>query len=183
MKTVTLDELDTFDADSGDLNVIIETPRGSRNKYDYDDKNDLFKLSKTLPAGAVFPFDFGFIPSTLGEDGDPLDVMILMDEPVYPGNLIAARLIGAIEAEQSDNGKMERNDRLIAVASACQDYCDIKELTDLNTSLVTQIEHFFVSYNQIEGKKFKPVGRPDSKQAKKLLEAGRKRFENQQKSS
>lgn len=181
MKTVDLTQLDTKDSDSGDLNVIIETPRGSGNKFKYEPTLTLFRLNKTLPAGAVFPFDFGFIPSTLGEDGDPLDVMVFLDEPVFPGNLITARLIGVIEAEQTEEGKTVRNDRLIAVGSLSQDYKNVKELTDLDANLITQIEHFFISYNQIEGKQFKPLGRPNSEQAEKLLEAGRKRFKQRAK--
>ncbi len=105
--------------------------------------------------------------------------MVLLDEPVFPGILITARLIGAIEAEQGKDGQMTRNDRLIVVASACQDYGEVNELTDLNASLVTEIEHFFVSYNQIEGKKFKPIGRPNAKQARKLLDDGRKHFKRE----
>jgi len=182
MKTIMLTELETFDPDSGDLQVIIETPSHGSNKFAYDPDNDLFRLKKVLPAGAVFPYDFGFIPSTLGEDGDPLDVMLFMDEPVYPGNLITARLIGVIEAEQTEDGKTVRNDRLIAVGSLSQNYRNVKELTDLDANLVTQIEHFFVSYNEIEGKKFKPLGRPNAKQAGKLVEEGRKRFHKQSKS-
>jgi len=182
MKTIRLTELETFDPDSGDMYVIIETPRGSSNKFAYDPDNDLFRLKKVLPAGSVFPYDFGFIPSTQGEDGDPLDVMLFMDEPVYPGNLITARLIGVIEAEQTDEGKTLRNDRLIGVGSLSQDYRNVKELTDLDANLVAQIEQFFVSYNQMEGKKFKPLGRPNAKQAEKLLQEGRKRFQHQSKS-
>ncbi|MCW3098200.1 MAG: Inorganic diphosphatase [Chthonomonadaceae bacterium] len=183
MKTISLAELETDDPETGEMQVIIETPRGSSNKFAYDIKKDLFKLKKVLPAGFVFPYDFGFIPSTLGEDGDPLDVMLFMDEPVYPGNLITARLIGAIEAEQSEDGKTMRNDRLIAVGILSQDYKNVKELTDLDPNLVTQIEHFFVSYNQVEGKKFKPLGRPNAKQAGKILEQGRKRFQQRSEQS
>src|SRR5438270_9517039 len=97
-------QLPPFDKESGDLNVIIETPKGSRNKYKYDKKQRLFMLSKVLPAGTTFPYDFGYIPSTKGQDGDPLDVLILMDEAVFPGCLITARLIGVIKAEQDDDG-------------------------------------------------------------------------------
>ena len=131
----------------------------------------------------VFPQDFGFIPSTLGPDGDPMDVLVLMDEPTFPGNLVRARLIGVIEAEQTEDGKTLRNDRLIAVASECQDYQNVKELDDLDKNLVAQIEHFFVSYNQMAGKKFKPIGRPDAKQAGKILVEGRKRFSQQSQKS
>ena len=90
--------LPPFDRKSGELNVIIETPCGSRNKYSYDEERKLITLSGVLPAGAVFPFDFGFVPQTLGQDGDPLDVLVLMDEPVFPGCLVPCRLIGVIEA-------------------------------------------------------------------------------------
>src|SRR3569833_4517481 len=108
-----------FDKDI--LNAVIETARGCRNKFKYDPELRLFRLAHVLPAGAVFPFDFGFVPSTRGGDGDPLDVLVLMDEPAFPGCLIAARLLGAIEAEQGDEKKMERNDRLIAVAAESHD--------------------------------------------------------------
>ena len=97
----------------GQLNVIIDTPKGSRNKFKYDPALGLFKLSHLLTAGMVFPYDFGYIPSTRGGDGDPLDVLVLMDEPVFVGCLVAARLIGVIEAEQTEQGKIQNNDRQI----------------------------------------------------------------------
>src|SRR5207248_11642367 len=84
------------------LNVVIETPRDCRNKYKYDEQYGLFKIRKVLPAGSAFPYDFGFIPNTLADDGDPLDVLLLMDEPAYPGCLIQARVLGLIEAEQGN---------------------------------------------------------------------------------
>src|SRR5690242_6477172 len=107
--------LPAFAAESGDLNVVIETPKGSRSKFSYDEDTGLFTLSKLLPAGMAFPFSFGFVPSTRGGDGDPLDVLLVFDEPLFPGLLVAARLIGAIRARQSEDGKMKRNDRLLAV--------------------------------------------------------------------
>src|ERR687894_2250957 len=112
-----LESLKTFN-DEGDLNVVIETPKGSRNKYNYDGKTGLFKLGGVLPAGASFPFDFGFVPSTVGGDGDPLDVLVLMDEPPFAGCLVRTRLVGVIEAEQTErDGETTRNDRLIGVAA------------------------------------------------------------------
>lgn len=125
-------ELPAFDEEIGQLNVIIETPKGSRNKFEYDPKHGLFKLSGILPAGANFPFDFGFVPPTLGEDGDPLDVLLLMDEPAFTGCLVAARLIGVIEAEQTErDGASVRNDRLIAVAAKSLTHRDLKSLEQL----------------------------------------------------
>src|SRR5947209_2190098 len=103
-----------------DVHAIVDTPQGSRHKYKYDEALSVFKLERVLGAGLVFPFNFGYIPSTLGEDGDPLDVLLLMDEPVFVGCLVVARLIGVIEAKQVEAGasRAERNDRLVAVA--CQ---------------------------------------------------------------
>jgi inorganic pyrophosphatase len=80
--------------------VIIETPKGSRNKYAYEPDERIFTLKKVLPAGMASPYDFGFVPSTLGGDGDPLDVLVLMDEPAFPGCKLTARVIGIIEGEQ-----------------------------------------------------------------------------------
>lgn len=168
--------LAAIDERTGEVNAVIETPGGSRNKFKYDPKDEVMRFGKSLPAGAVFPHEFGFIPSTRGEDGDPLDVMLLMDDPTYPGIVVTARLIGVIEAEQREGGKVTRNDRLIGVAVKCQDFQSVKALDDLNPNLLTQIEHFFVSYNQMEGKEFKPLGRADAEQARRLIEEGRRRF-------
>jgi inorganic pyrophosphatase len=162
-----LTHLDAYDADSGELNVIVETPKGRRNKFTYDEETGLFKLGGVLPAGAVFPFDFGFVPSTLGGDGDPLDVLLLMDEPAFPGCLVRARLIGVIE------------DRLIAVAEKSRDHRDVRSLGDLSRRLLEEIEHFFVSYNEVKGKVFKPRGRFGPARAEKLVEQGMERISRQ----
>ena len=169
---INLSCLPAFDDESQDLNVLIETPKGNRNKFKYDEKRGLFKLGGVLPMGAVFPFDFGFIPSTLGGDGDPLDVLILMDEPAFPGCLIPARLIGVIEAEQTEDGETDRNDRLIAVAVDSRSHTDIQTLKDLNESIVNEIEHFFVSFNEAKGKLFEPLGRFGPDRAKRVVEEG-----------
>src|SRR4051812_43141622 len=101
-----------LDAKKYTCKVIIETPKGSRTKFAYDEKSRLFELRGLLPHGLVFPFDFGFIPRTLGGDGDPLDVMVLMDAPAHVGCLIDARIIGILNAEQVKDGDRETNDRL-----------------------------------------------------------------------
>src|SRR3954452_1294293 len=103
--------------DEGRLRAVIESPQGSRNKLKYDVKLGLFRVTQTLPAGSSFPFDFGFIPGTRGQDGDPIDVLVLMDGPAYPGCLLTITLLGVIEAEQREpGGPRLRNDRLIALA-------------------------------------------------------------------
>src|SRR4051812_15075878 len=100
------------------ISVTIETPRGSRNKFKYEPAKKVYSLSKILPEGMVFPYDFGFVPATKGDDGDPLDVLVLTDEPLFPGCVVECRLIGVIELTQEEAGKKERNDRLIAAAQA-----------------------------------------------------------------
>src|ERR1700743_668040 len=96
------------------IDVVIETPKGSVQKYDYDDKTHFFKMSKILPSGMVFPYDFGFIPDTKGEDGDPLDVIVISEFNSFPGVMIKCRVIGGIKAKQSEeDGKMIRNDRFL----------------------------------------------------------------------
>src|SRR3954466_14517107 len=138
-----------YQADRKALNVVIETPRGSRNKYKYDESLGLYKLSGVLPAGASFPYDFDFVPGTVGEDGDPLDVLVLRDEPAFTGCLIPVRLIGVIEANQTEDGQTFRNDRLVAVAENAHNYRDLQSLKDMNENLLDELVHFFESYNQM----------------------------------
>lgn len=164
--------LPAWDKRSGSLNVVIETVQGSRNKLKLDPKRGVFMLGSVLPAGSEFPYDFGFVPSTRGDDGDPLDVLVLMDEPVFVGCLVGARLIGVIEAQQTEAGETVRNDRLIAVAAGSHQHGDVQELGQISAALLDEIEHFFVSYNAIAGKRFNPLGRHGAERARGLLESG-----------
>jgi inorganic pyrophosphatase len=149
--------------------ATIETPRGSRNKYKYDPKLHGIRLSKVLPAGMIFPYDFGFIPNTRGEDGDPLDVLVLMDAPTFPGCIVRCRLVGIIRAEQAELGKRVRNDRLIAVATDARDYSHIRRLKDLNHHLLSEIKCFFLAYNAAYSREFVITGQKGRKAAKALL--------------
>ena len=176
-----LSQIAPFDDDTDDIRIVIETPKGSRNKYSYDPDCDCMQLSTVLPEGMVFPYDFGFIPSTVGDDGDPLDVLILMDAPVVPGCVIRARLIGVIEAEQSEGGHWVRNDRLIAVATHAQTYNQAKRLSDLRPHLVKEIEQFFASYNTLRDRKFKAHDEAGPRKARALVAAGIKKFKKRRK--
>jgi inorganic pyrophosphatase len=169
-------KLPPFSEQGGFLNIIAETPKGSRNKYSYDPESGLFRLKKILPAGAVFPFDFGFIPSTLADDGDPLDVLTLMDEPAFAGCLIEARLLGVMEAKQTKQGKTMRNDRFIATAQKMKGICQPRSIKGLSDDILDQIEHFFVSYNAIEGKQFKLLRLSDESVARRLIEKAHFKF-------
>jgi len=172
MTAQSLANLPAFDRASKNLNVVVETPRGSRNKFKFDTDAGLFLLSGVLPAGATFPFDFGFVPSTRGDDGDPLDVLVLMDEPAFCGCLVRCRLIGVIEGEQTEEGETKRNDRLIAVFANSRNHAGLDAIDDLNPNLVKELEHFFVSYNQVKGKRFKPLGRKGPDRARELVKKG-----------
>src|SRR5689334_8645448 len=163
------DQISPFDSNTGLANAVIETPRGSTYKYRFEPDQDCFYLDKALPAGAVFPFDFGFVPSTRAEDGDPLDVLVLMDEPAYGGCLVPCRLLGVIEAEQTEAGKTVRNDRLVAVTTHSHRHRDVRSLDQLAPAFLDEIEHFFASYNALFGKRFKPRGRHGPGRAKELV--------------
>jgi len=170
-----LRKLKPFNRKSRNLNVVIDTPKGSRNKYAFDFKINAYKLKTVLPHGTVFPFDFGSIPGTVAEDGDPLDVLVLMDEPVFIGCLIEARLLGVIEADQTEDGKTERNDRLIGVAAESHTNGTLESLQKLDSKLISEIEHFFVFYNRAHGKKFKPIARKGPAVAKRLIKVQTKK--------
>jgi inorganic pyrophosphatase len=165
-----------WNPDSGHLNVIVDTPQGSAVKFKYDSSNTIYKISHLLPPGTVFPFDFGSVPSTLAEDGDPLDLLILMEQPSFAGCLVEVRLIGVIEAEQTQENKTQRNDRLIGVALASRQYETIRALEDLPARRLAEIEHYFVSYNKERGRKFRPIGRFGPARARALIQQGEKRF-------
>jgi len=158
--------------------AIIETPKGCRNKFDYDPDSGLFMLGGLLPEGMMFPFDFGFIPSTLGEDGDPLDIMVLMDAPAHVGCLIDVRIIGVIMAQQIEDGKTERNDRLLGVTVHSYDHEDLKTIDDVSKTLLDQLEEFFVSYNRQRGKKFRITGTGGPKKALQFLKSGIRAHKN-----
>jgi inorganic pyrophosphatase len=166
--------LKPIDKKDGLLQVIIETPAGSRNKFAFDPEQGIFALKKVLPAGMVFPYDFGFLPQTLAPDGDPIDVLLLMDEPAFPGCSVRARLVGVIEGEQLDGKNKIRNDRLVAVAEANHMYANIRRLKDLPGKWLRELQDFFVNYHNLEGKKYRLLGCKDADAALRLIKKAQK---------
>jgi len=162
--------------EDGDLLAVIEVAAGSRNKFKFNPKLGVFSLHKLLPLGATFPYDFGFLPRTLGGDGDPLDVLVLMDEPVPIGTAVPCRLIGILKAEQTEDGATCRNDRLLAAASVSQRYAATRSLKDLQASVLDQLDAFFVFYNAQCGKTYTPLGRGNEAAATAALKAGEKAY-------
>jgi inorganic pyrophosphatase len=167
-------KLKPLDAKDGLIQVIIETPKGSHNKFAFDPDQAIFALKKVLPAGMVFPYDFGFLPQTLAEDGDPIDVLLLMDEPAFPGCAVPSRLIGVIEGEQIDGKKRIRNDRLVAVANANHMYANIRKLKDLPPQWLRELQDFFVNYHSLEGKEYRLLGCKGTETALRLIKDARK---------
>jgi len=170
--------LKPIDKESNLLQVIVETPAGSRNKFAFDPDQGIFSLKKVLPAGMVFPWDFGFLPRTLAPDGDPIDVLLLMDESAFPGISVLARLIGVIEGEQiekkKDGVKKIRNDRLVAVADANHMYANVRRMKDLPSRWVKELEEFFVHYHSLEGKQYRLLGVKGAEAAMTLIRDARK---------
>jgi inorganic pyrophosphatase len=162
-------QLKPIDKKENLLQVIIETPRACRNKFSFDPDQHIFALKKVLPAGMSFPYDFGFLPRTLAPDGDPIDVLVLMDEPAFPGCLVSCRLIGVIEGEQLADKKRIRNDRLLAVAQVTHMYSNIKRPADLPKHFLKELEEFFVNYHRLEGKQYKLLGCKNSATAMDLI--------------
>jgi inorganic pyrophosphatase len=154
------------------IQVVIETPKGSRNKYAFDPDQKVFELKKVLSAGMTFPYDFGFIPRTKGGDGDPVDVLVLMDEPAFPGVVVKCRLVGIIEGEQFDKKDRERNDRIVAVASENHSFADIKHIDDLGKLFVRELEDFFVNYHELSHEQYRVTDVRGPGHARKRIEEG-----------
>jgi inorganic pyrophosphatase len=145
-------------ADPFGINMIVETPRGTRHKYALNEEIGIIEWSRTLPAGMTWPCDFGFIPQTHAGDGDPLDVALLIEEGTFSGCLVQARLVGMIGFVK--NG--EENNRLLAVPAtkggAGSHWTEVRDLSDLSTRKVREIEAFLTQYNEFEGAKIELTG-------------------------
>ena len=165
-----------WDPKSGDLRVLVDTPRGSAVKFKLDLENGVYRVAHILASGLVFPFDFGSIPGTLADDGDPVDLLVLAEAATFPGCLVTVRLIGAFEAKQTQEGRTDRNDRLLGVASESRAYANVRALRDLPRKLLDEIEGFFVTYNEARGRRFRVTRRVGAAAARRLVKEGERRF-------
>jgi len=163
-------ELPTWSKPQSRVYVVIDTPKGSRNKFKFDAVLGMFKLGHVLPLGAYFPYDFGAVPQTAADDGDPLDVMVIADEPTFVGCLQEVQLIGVIEAEQTVDGQTARNDRLLAVPVTAVNSPAATHINDLGGEMLSQLELFFESYNRAHGRKFVVLHRRGPEAAYALVE-------------
>lgn len=154
------------------VNAIVEVPLGGVNKYEYDKKLKVFRLDRTLYSPVHYPGDYGFIPSTLASDGDPLDVLVLVDNASFPGCLVEVRPIGILE--MLDQGV--RDEKVLAVVNNDPRYTAVNDYTDIYTHILREIEHFFSIYKDLEGKRTKTIAWQNAEQARRVILQGRERF-------
>ena len=155
--------------------VLIEAPEGTRSKMSFDFELGLLRLTKVLPAGFTFPFNFGSIPCTRADDGDPLDILLFMSDEVPAGSLVAARPIGVLEAKEVEDGEVERNDRVVGVALESTEHQRLKSAKRIDPKIRKQFEHFFVAYNA-PSKEFRPLGWHGPSRAWTLIERARRKY-------
>lgn len=147
------------------IDVFVEIPKGSRNKYEYDKERQVIKFDRMLFSSVQYPTDYGFIPETLGLDGDPLDALVLLGEPTFPGCLIETRPIGVF-CMRDDKGQDEK---ILSVPLQDPQWNHLKKLKDVPPHLLKEIEHFFSVYKELEGKKVQVQGWKDKAQAEKVI--------------
>jgi len=138
----------------------------------------MFELDKTLPYGFSFPFEFGFVPSTIGGDRDPLDVLVLSDEATFPGCLVLGEVLGVLQAEQREGKQVNRNDRVVAIPLNVKSQEPMISSKALDKALISDMTNFFIVYNEMQGKKFKSLGFGSRQRALDLVEEARKRARN-----
>ncbi len=171
-------DLPPWDARKHAWRVVIETPQGSTAKYHYDREHGVYTMSHILPEGTVFPYAFGFLPATRGDDGDPLDVLLLNDGTTYCGCVVLVRIIGVIEGKQveKDQAKPVRNDRFLAVPLTSRRYAPIKSARRLPKEQIKDFRAFFEDYNRTLGRSFTVTKWTGPGPAEKLIERGRRKY-------
>ena len=154
------------------VDVMIEIPKGSRNKYEYDQKKRVIKLDRMLFSAVHYPSDYGFIPETLGEDDDPLDALVLVSEPTFPGCLIEAKPIGLFKMWDEKGS----DEKILCVPVGDPHWNHIEKLEDLPPHLMKEIEHFFAVYKELEEKKTGIDGWEDRAHALEIIEQAKQRY-------
>ena len=169
------DRLPAFD-DDGNVLAVVEAAADSRCKFKYAPQWGVFVLHSVLPTGTAFPYAFGFVPSTLGEDGDALDIVVLTDEPPPVATLVPCRIVANLKAHQMQGKQRIRNDRLLGVAACSERYAQSRHRKDIEQTVLDRIADFFAFYHREQGKTFEPDGWMGRKAALAALNAGRRAF-------
>ncbi len=168
-------KLPTWTGD-GDLHVVVETPRGARAKLKYEPELRTFVLSKSLLLGLTYPYDWGFIPSTSGDDDDPVDVMVIHDAATTPGLVMRCKIIGVLRTLQKQKRKAIRNDRVFAVPVESHRGQELDDARDLAPETRTELEKFFVATDELEAKQLSFLGWAGAKEARRFVKTCAKRF-------
>jgi inorganic pyrophosphatase len=170
--------LATFRKD-GSVNVVVESPRGSSIKFKYDAKEDVVMVSRPLPAGLIYPYDWGFVSSTVAADGDPLDAVIVWDGTSYPGVVVPSRVIGVLNVEQTNprSKRRERNDRIAVLPTKSPRQDEIASVFDLTTRIREEIEQFFLHAVAFEGKELTLLGWQGPREAQATVQKSAQAFQ------
>jgi inorganic pyrophosphatase len=158
------------------VNAVVEIPAGESNKYEYDKTLDIFRLDRNLHSPVHYPGDYGFIPQTLAGDGDPLDVLILVDRPTFTGCLVEVRVIGMLE--MADMGKCD--EKILGVASSNPRFREVKEYTEIWQHQLLEISHFFATYKDLEGKRAIVTGWHNVERAHQVIRESHERYRKKQ---
>lgn len=154
------------------IDVMVEIPRGSRNKYEFDPKRQRFRLDRVLYASVHYPTDYGFVLDTLGADGDPLDALVIIDEPTFSGCVIEARPVGVLSMRDEHGG----DDKILTVPVGDPRFDHIADIGDVPAGQLAEIEYFFATYKTLEGTTTNVVGWKSADDADKIIQDARERF-------
>jgi inorganic pyrophosphatase len=159
------------------VNAVIEIPLEGISKYEYDKELHVFRLDRNLFSPVHYPGDYGFIPSTLGDDGDPLDVLVLVDTPSFPGCIQTVRPIGVLDMIDQGQG----DEKILAVGDGNPRYNDVFSYSDIYPHILKEITHFFSIYKDLEGKSVQVNGWKDAATAREIIVKAQKAFEDKKK--
>lgn len=172
---MALEHISSGDNLPEEVNVIIEIPRGCGNKYEYDKDSEHFFLDRVQPTVMKQPYDYGFVPHTLSDDGDPIDALVVIDEPLYPGVVVPSRVVGLLK--MIDDG--DEDEKLVCVASEDKNYDHIHVLDDLGEHFQKKVRHYFERYKDLQNKEVEITGWGDAAEAQKAIEAAQANYQDQ----
>jgi len=164
--------LPTGEHSPDEVNAVIEISRGQTNKYEYDKQLHVFRLDRNLYSPVHYPGDYGFIPSTLSDDGDPLDVLVLVDAPSFTGCVMTVRPIGVLEMVDQE----KKDEKILAVGTNNPIYKGVRDYSELYPHLLLEIEHFFSVYKELEAKTTRISGWEDATEARKMVSECQARY-------
>jgi inorganic pyrophosphatase len=164
--------LPTGDGAPDEVNAVIEIPRGQTNKYEYDKQLHVFRLDRNLYSPVHYPGDYGFIPSTLSDDGDPLDVLVIVDAPSFTGCVMTVRPIGMLEMVDQER----KDEKILAVGMNNPVFKGVRDYTEIYPHLLLEIEHFFSVYKELEAKSTQITGWHNADSARKTVAECQQRY-------